>query len=148
MKSHRLARVSEVIREVAAETILFQIKDPRVKNVTVTRAEVAADLMSAKVYVSVMGSEKAQKLAMHGLDNAAGFVQRQLGDRLKMRFVPIISFVYDEGIKKALEVSRILAEEKARRGEGPAVAESEDASEDNAVEVDEDDDAAPPAAKD
>jgi ribosome-binding factor A len=117
MKSHRTARVAEVIREVAAETILFQMKDPRVKNVTVTRAEVAADLMSAKIYVSIMGSEKAQKLAMHGLANAAGFVQRQLGDRLKMRFVPMVSFVLDDGVKKSLEIARILREEKARRGE-------------------------------
>ena len=57
MKSHRLARMSEVIREVAASTILFEIRDPKVKGITVTRAETAADLQHAKVYVSVMGSE-------------------------------------------------------------------------------------------
>jgi ribosome-binding factor A len=51
MKQHRVARVSEVIREVASETILFELRDPRVKNVTVTRAEVAGDLQHAKVYV-------------------------------------------------------------------------------------------------
>ena len=74
MKSHRLARVSEVVREVAASTVLFELKDPRVKNVTVTRAEVSADLQHAKVYVSVMGTEKEQQLTMHGLRAAAGFV--------------------------------------------------------------------------
>ena len=72
MKSHRLARVSEVVRETAANAILFEIKDPRVKSVTVTRAEVSADLQHAKVYVSVMGTEKEQNLAMHGLKSAAG----------------------------------------------------------------------------
>ncbi|CAN5348340.1 hypothetical protein BH11PLA2_BH11PLA2_41350 [soil metagenome] len=132
-----MARVSEVIREVAAETILFQIRDPRVKNVTVTRAEVAGDLMTAKVYVTIMGSEKQQKLALHGLENAAGFVQRQLGERLKMRYVPVISFVSDEGVKKSLEVARILREEKARRGE---VADDATVSEDEVDEVDEADD--------
>ncbi len=51
MKTHRLARVAEVIREVASETVLFEIRDPRVKGGTVTRAEVAADLQHAKVFV-------------------------------------------------------------------------------------------------
>ena len=58
MKHHRLARVAEVVREVAAETILFDMRDRRVKMVTVTRAEVSGDLQHAKVYVSVMGSER------------------------------------------------------------------------------------------
>ena len=67
MKPHRLARVAEVVREVASETILFQLRDPRVKGVTVTRAEVSADLQHAKVFVSIMGTAAEQKLTMHGL---------------------------------------------------------------------------------
>ena len=116
MKTHRLARVAEVVREVAAETILFEIRDPRVKLVTVTRAEVAADLQHAKVYVSVMGSEKEQALAMHGLNNAAGFVQSKLAKRLETRFLPVITFVTDEGVKKSVEVARILREEQEKHG--------------------------------
>ncbi|MGE3809719.1 MAG: 30S ribosome-binding factor RbfA, partial [Gemmataceae bacterium] len=75
MKTHRLARVAEVVREVASETILFEIRDPRVKGVTVTRAEVSGDLQHAKVYVSVMGSKKEQDLCLHGLEHAKGFIQ-------------------------------------------------------------------------
>src|ERR1051325_2210527 len=101
MKTHRLARFAEVIREVASETILFEMKDPRVKGVTVTRAEVSADLQHAKVYVSVMGSEKEQQLTMHGLKSAAGFVQTKLADRLTTRFIPHVTFVLDEGVKKS-----------------------------------------------
>ena len=66
MKAPRLARVAEVVREVASETILFELRDPRVKLVTVTRAEVSGDLQHAKVYVSVMGTPKEQELCMHG----------------------------------------------------------------------------------
>lgn len=124
--------MAEAIREVAAETILFEIKDPRVKNVTVTRAEVSADLLNAKVYVSVLGTEKQQDLAMHGLENAAGFVQSRLAKRLTTRFVPSVRFVLDEGVKKSLEISRILAEEKARSGE---VAETEAVAEDDLHEA-------------
>jgi ribosome-binding factor A len=117
MKSHRLARVSEVVREVAASTILFEMKDPRVKNVTVTRAEVSADLQHAKVFVSVMGSEKEQKLTLHGLQSAAGFVQSKLAKRLTTRYIPHVTFVLDEGVKKSIEIARLIREEQQKRGE-------------------------------
>lgn len=110
MKTHRLARVSEVVREVAASTILFDLKDPRVKNVTVTRAEVSADLQHAKVFVSVMGSEKEQQLTMYGLKSAAGYVQTKVADRLTSRYVPHITFVLDEGVKKSIEIARLIRE--------------------------------------
>jgi ribosome-binding factor A len=110
MKAHRLARVAEVVREVASETILFELRDPRVKNVTVTRAEVSADLQHAKVYVSIMGTPKEQDLCMHGLRHAAGFVQSQLAGRLKTRFTPVIKFILDEGVKKSIEVTRLINE--------------------------------------
>jgi ribosome-binding factor A len=113
MKTHRLERVAEVVREVAAETILFELRDPRVKMVTVTRAEVSGDLQHAKVYVSVMGSEREAQLTLHGLHSAAGFVQKKLADRLTMRYVPAVSFVLDKGVKNALEVARLLREARA-----------------------------------
>jgi ribosome-binding factor A len=110
MKSHRLLRVNEVVRETAANAILFELKDPRVKNVTVTRAEVAADLQHAKVYVSVMGTEKEQQLTMHGLKSAAGFLQTKVAERLTTRYVPHITFVLDEGVKKSIEIARLIRE--------------------------------------
>lgn len=110
MKTHRLARVAEVVREVASETILFQLRDPRVKMVTVTRAEVSGDLQHAKVYVSIMGSERDQKICMYGLQRAAGFVQSKLADRMRSRFVPIIQFVMDKGVKNSIEVTRLINE--------------------------------------
>jgi len=116
MKAHRVARVAEVIREVAAETILFELQDPRIKHVTVTRAEVSADLQIAKVYVSVMGSERDQSLCMHGLKSSAGYVQSKLGARLKTRFTPTIKFFLDEGVKKSIEMTRLINEGLATAG--------------------------------
>jgi len=75
VKRHRLERVAEVVREVAATTVLFDLRDPRGKMGTVTRAEVSGDLQHAKVYVSLMGSQKEQDLTMHGLRHATGFIQ-------------------------------------------------------------------------
>ncbi len=134
MKSPRLARVSEVVRETAANAILFELKDPRVKGVTVTRAEVSGDLQHAKVFVSVMGTEKEQALTMHGLKSAAGYVQTKLADRLTSRYVPHVTFVLDEGVKKSIEIAKLIREENERlavdhanrAASEPAAAEGDD----------------------
>ena len=118
MKAHRLERVAEVVREVASETILFELRDPRVKGVTVTRAEVSGDLQHSKVYVSVMGSEAEQKLCLHGLQHAAGFVQSKLANRLKTRFTPVIHFILDQGVKNSIEISRLINEALGQSASG------------------------------
>jgi len=117
MKVQRLARVSEGVREVASETILFGLRDPRGKKVTVTRAEVSGDLQHAKVFVSVMGSPKEQQLCMHGLRHASGFIQSKLAGRLQTRFTPVIQFVLDQGVKKSIEMTRLINEELGRTAE-------------------------------
>jgi len=97
--------------------------------VTVTRAEVSGDLQHAKVYVSVMGTQKEEELCMHGLRHAAGFVQSKLASRLQTRFTPTITFVLDQGVKKSIEVTRLineaLAESKAQTGPADGTAEEE-----------------------
>jgi ribosome-binding factor A len=118
MKAHRLARVAEVIREVASETILFELRDPRVKGVTVTRAEVSGDLQHAKVYVSVMGTPQEQRLCLHGLRHASGFIQSKLADRLQTRFTPVIQFILDQGVKKSIEMTRLINEALAQSAPG------------------------------
>jgi ribosome-binding factor A len=129
MKAHRLARVAEAVREVASETILYELRDPRVKSVgvTVTRAEVSGDLQHAKVYVSVMGSPKEQELCMHGLKHAAGFIQSKLASRLQTRFTPVIHFVLDQGVKKSIEMTRLINE--ALGHNAPAAGETGEAGE-------------------
>src|SRR5262245_62001305 len=137
MKSHRLARVSEVVRETAANAILFDLKDPRVKGVTVTRAEVSADLQHAKIFVSIMGSEKDQQLTMHGLKSAAGYIQTKLADRLTSRYIPHVTFVLDEGVKKSIEIARIIREENERNA--PTAPPTEEATDVADEEKNEDD---------
>src|SRR5438093_9105383 len=114
MKQHRIARVAEAIREVAAETILFELGDPRIKNVTVTRAEVSGDLQKAKIYVSVMGTKKEQDLCMHGLKHSAGFLQSKLAARLQTRYTPTVTFIRDDGVKKSIEITRLINEALAQ----------------------------------
>jgi len=108
--SRRTAKVAEALREVVSTTILFGLKDPRVKNVTVLWADAAPDLRSAKVYLSVRGDEKEQSLSMHGINSARGFIQKQIADKLDLRYTPILQFVLDPGARKAAETSALLRE--------------------------------------
>lgn len=110
MHSRRTAKAAQAIREVVSSTILFGLRDPRIKNVTVLRVEVTADLQSAKVYVSVLGDEKAQALTMHGLDAARGFLQSKVADRIQTRFTPILKFILDQGVKRSAAASTLLKE--------------------------------------
>lgn len=110
MKSRRVARASEAVREVVSTTVLFELRDPRIKNVTVLAAEVAKDLRTAKVYVSVMGDVKVQSLAMYGLESARGYIQAKIAERLDTRYTPVLKFVLDQGVKKSIEASRLLRE--------------------------------------
>ena len=90
--------------------ILTELRDPRVKNVTVVGVDLLPDMKSAKVHVSIMGSEKEQQLGLSGLQNAAGFLQRKIADRIDTRYTPRLQFLLDKGVKNSLEVSRILKE--------------------------------------
>ena len=108
--SRRLLKAAEAIRAVVSMAILTELRDPRVKNVTVVGVEVLPDMKSAKVFVSIMGSEKEQLLSLSGLQNAAGFLQKKIADRIETRHTPRLTFVLDKGVKASLEVNRILRE--------------------------------------
>jgi ribosome-binding factor A len=110
MTSRRVAKMAQAIRETVGMAILADLRDPRVENATVTSVEVSPDMRYAKVNVSVMGDEAKQKLCLHGLDSAAGYLQRKLSDRIETRYTPRLSFVLDQGVKHSLEVARILKE--------------------------------------
>ena len=116
MSSRRIAKVAEALRESISTTVLFELKDPRVQNVTVLRTEVSPDLRSARVYVSVMGDEKAQALSMHGLRSARGYIQSKIADRLDLRYTPVLTFVLDPAVKLSTQASAIIREALASGG--------------------------------
>jgi ribosome-binding factor A len=108
MSSRRVRKVAEAIREVVSMAILADLKDPRVRDVTVTYVEVSGDLRHAKVHVSVMGDEARQKLSLRGLQSAAGYLQSRCAERIETRYTPRIEFVLDQGVKKSIEIAQIL----------------------------------------
>jgi ribosome-binding factor A len=100
LTSRRLLKAAEAIREVVSMAILTELRDPRVQGVTVTSVEVAPDMREA---------------ALKGLARSAGFLQARIADRIDTRYTPRLQFVLDTGVKKSLEVARILAELERER---------------------------------
>lgn len=99
--------------------IIADLKDPRIKDVTVTMVEVSPDMRQAKVHVSVMGDQTKQNLCIKGLQSSAGYLQSKIGNRIDTRYTPKIQFVLDKGIQNAMTVARIL-EEVLPKEEGAA----------------------------
>lgn len=110
MTSRRVLKVAEAIREVVSMAILTDLRDPRIADVTVTHVEVSPDLRYAKVHVSVMGDDRKQLLSLRGLESAAGFLQKKVGNRIDLRYTPRIRFELDRGVKHSIEVARLLGE--------------------------------------
>jgi len=106
--SRRLARIAHAVQEAVSTAILLDVKDPRVKGVTVLGAEVSEDVREAKILVSVMGDQKTEALSLRGLNAARGFLQSKVAARLQTRNTPILRFVVDHGVKRSLEVSALL----------------------------------------
>ena len=88
--------------------ILAELKDPRIEGVTVTYVEVAPDMRTAKVHVSIMGDETAQRLCLQGLRSSSGFLQQKISRRIDTRYTPRIRFELDMGVKKSIAISKML----------------------------------------
>jgi len=110
MTSRRALKAAEAVREVVSMAILTELRDPRIQNVTVTYVEMAGDMRQAKVHVSVMGDETQQDLSLRGLQNASGYLQQKVAQRIDTRYTPRLKFVLDQGVKNSIEVGRILEE--------------------------------------
>lgn len=105
----RIDRISEQVKKEVSEIIQNELKDPRLpKMVSVTEAEVTRDLRYAKVYVSVLGTEADKKNALQALKNAAGFVRREIGQRLQLRYTPEIMFELDNSIERGVYITKLI----------------------------------------
>ena len=123
MSYQRVDRLSEEVQKEVDDIIRYSLSDPRIDGTySVTRVEVTRDLRYAKVYVSVLEDEKRKDL-MAALKNAAGFVRRELGRRMQIRYIPEIQFVSDENIAYGVHIAQVLnqvAKGEDRADEGQA----------------------------
>ncbi len=108
----RQEKVAEALRKEVSIIIHDELKDPRLGFVTVTRAEITADLREAKIFFSVLGQEQDYKKTKEALDSALGFIRRLIGQRIKLRFVPEIMFREDRSSEYSVRVQELLDEIK------------------------------------
>ena len=124
MSKFRIDMISEEIRREVDKIIREDMHDPRMGGTyCITRAEVTRDLRYAKMYVSILEDDKAEGV-MSALKSAAGFIRRELGHNLNLRYTPELQFVHDKNIAYGVHVASVL------RGITPAAAESDENEDD------------------
>jgi len=109
----RYDKVSEALRKEISSIIHSELKDPRLGFITVTRVELTQDLRNAKVFFSVLGKEEERNKTKKALDSALGFIRRLIAQRIRLRFVPEISFNEDRSVEYSIRIQEALNEIKA-----------------------------------
>jgi ribosome-binding factor A len=104
-----MRRVNEAVREVLSEALL-ELKDPRIGFVTVTGVETSPDLRHARVFVSVLGSERARERTLDGLAAAHGVLQSHVARELRLKRTPQLTFAYDPSVERGVRMSQLIDE--------------------------------------
>ena len=117
--SRRVSRVSSSIKREVSQMLLNEIKDDRVGAgmVSITDVEVSGDLQHARIYVSIYGTEAAKAETMEGLKSSAGFVRRELGQRIRLRRTPEVVFVEDRSLERGDRTLHLLNQIRDTRPE-------------------------------
>jgi len=124
LESQRAHRVGEQIHKEISALLVKGLKDPRIGFVTITAVEMTPDLHLARVFFTVMGDEAAQRQTEKGLKNSVPFLRRELGRRLRMRYIPDILFCHDSSLEYGNRIDALLkeiqTEESDDRGDSEA----------------------------
>ncbi|MHC4294217.1 MAG: 30S ribosome-binding factor RbfA [Planctomycetota bacterium] len=127
--ARRTERVSNLIRNTIGQLLLSKLSDPRIDpaKTSITRVEVAEDLLTAKVFVTVIGTEGEQRNTIRALEHAAGHLQELMMRQIQLRHTPILQFVLDKNFKKTLQtldlIDRAMAEIRQKEQSGAPDAE-------------------------
>jgi len=119
MQFKRSTQVAEAIKREASDIIANKLKDPRLGFITVTGVDLADDLRYAKIYISIFGASDVQARTLEGLQSARGFVRREIGHRLRLKFTPEVDFRLDESVAQGDRIDRILNRLSEERGHEP-----------------------------
>jgi ribosome-binding factor A len=117
MEGKRSEKVADLIQREISEMLVKSVKDPRIGFVTITKVTVSEDCRFAKVYFSVAGTLAERESSEKGLNSAKGYVRRELGRRLQLRYTPEIVFQFDPSIEYAIHMEEVIR--NIHRGEEP-----------------------------
>ncbi|HVL67346.1 MAG TPA: 30S ribosome-binding factor RbfA [Vicinamibacterales bacterium] len=115
----RPERVADQIRKELSVLIAREVQDPGVGFLTITRVKVTTDLQIARVFYTTIGDDRARRDTEKALGRATPFLRRQVGQRLRLRHVPDLRFMYDESIEQQDRIERIILDIHAERAEHP-----------------------------
>ncbi|MGB4549859.1 MAG: 30S ribosome-binding factor RbfA [Syntrophales bacterium] len=110
MTFKRADRVADLIKAELSDILLRRIRDPRIGLVTITDVKLSDDLRSAKIYIVQMGKDRLDAELQAGLEKAKGFLKRELGRRLNLRYMPDVVFYYDRSFEYGSRIDRLLSE--------------------------------------
>lgn len=109
----RIVRISEEVKKEISNIIQNELKDPRLPNmVSIVSCNVTKDLRYAKVFISVLGNDEEKKNAISALKSAAGYIRRELGHRVQLRYTPEIHFELDTSIEHGIYINKLLDDAK------------------------------------
>jgi ribosome-binding factor A len=103
-------RMADHIRRILSDLLRSEVRDPRLKNVTVTRVLLDREIQFAEVYVNALGDESRRGEVMAGLDRGKGFLRRELASRLRLRQTPELRFSWDLNLEHGEHINRLLDE--------------------------------------
>lgn len=112
-QNKRSVRVADLLLQEVAELLSRKVKDPRVAGVTLTGVEMSNDLKHAKIYFSHLGETEDVKRAKGGLESAKGFIKREVGQHLDLRYIPEMVFIHDPSLKKGAEMEKLFEKLKS-----------------------------------
>ncbi len=115
MEGKRSEKVADLIQKEISEMLLKTLKDPRIGFVTITRVAVSEDCRLAKIYFSVTGTLTERKRSTEGLNSAKGYVRRELGRRMRLKYTPEIMFQFDPSIEYAIHIGEVIHQLKQER---------------------------------
>tara|TARA_Y100001936_G_scaffold253091_1_gene315752 strand:+ start:2510 stop:2869 length:360 start_codon:yes stop_codon:yes gene_type:complete len=104
----RALRVADQIQRELAELIDNKLKDKRVGMITLTGVELSQDYSHAKIFYTTLGNAQDNLLTEKGLEHAAAFLRSQLSHRLRLRVVPLLTFIYDRSIEEGMHLSHLI----------------------------------------
>ena len=116
MEGKRSEKVADVIQQEISQMLVKTLKDPRIGFVTITRVLVSEDCRLAKVYFSVAGTPVEKERSTEGLNSAKGYVRRELGRRMRLKYTPEIVFEFDPSIEYAIYIGEVIHRLKEERG--------------------------------
>jgi ribosome-binding factor A len=108
MLPNRIDRVAKELQRILGDILLHEISDPRLGFVTITKVVPAQDLMTAKVYISVIGNDAQKKISLDVLTKAHGYIQCLIGKKMQLRNTPKIFFRYDNSLEGQVQMSKLI----------------------------------------